>query len=102
MLNQIPSENLKIVVSAIPQKEDNLFIIKYFKRLSNKIHIIVTAQTIDDALDFYKAGADYVLLPMVIGAEQCLNIMQKMNKKEFFELKSEHIEYLQDIHRYLY
>ena len=102
ILKQIPSSNLKIVLSAIPPKEDNLFIIKHFKKLSKNIRVIVTAQRIDDALEFYKAGADYVLLPMVIGAEQCLNMMKKLSKNEFSELKSEHIKYLQDIHRYLY
>lgn len=101
-LKQIPSGNLKIVLSAIPQKDDNLFIIRHFKKVSKEIRVIVTAQRIDDALDFYKAGADYVLLPMVIGAEQCLGMIKKLDKKEFSELKSEHIKYLQDIHRYLY
>jgi Kef-type K+ transport system membrane component KefB len=102
MLKQIPLKDMKIVVSAVPQKEDNLFIIQYFKKISKNIHIIVTAHRIDDAFEFYRAGADYVLLPMIIGAEQCLNIMQKLSKKDFSSMKREHIDYLKDLHGYLY
>jgi Trk K+ transport system NAD-binding subunit len=102
LLNQIPSDNLRIVLSTVPKKEDNLFVIRHFKKVSKNVFVIVTAQKIDEALEFYKAGADYVLLPIIIGAEQCLSMIKKLNKKEFSELKSEHIKYLQDLHRYLY
>lgn len=102
LLSQLPTKDLKLVLSTIPKKDENLFIIKHFKKLNNKIFVIATAQRIDDALDFYKAGADYVLLPIIIGAEQCLGMIKKLDKKEFHSLKAEHIKYLQDLHRYLY
>ncbi len=102
LLSKLPTQNLKLVLSTIPKKEENLFIIKHFKKLSDKIFVVVTAQKIDDALEFYKEGADYVLLPIIIGAEQCLDMIKNLNKKEFHELKREHIGYLKDLHRYLY
>lgn len=102
LLGKIPGKDLNLVLSTVPKKDENLFIIRHFKKVSSKIFVIATAQRIDDALEFYKAGADYVLLPIVIGAEQCLNMIKNLNKKEFHELKSEHIKYLNDLHRYLY
>ena len=33
LLNQIPSSNLRIVLSTVPSKDDNLFIIKHFKKI---------------------------------------------------------------------
>lgn len=102
LLDKLPTQDIRLVLSTIPKKDENLFIIKHFKKLSNKLFVIVTAQRIDDALEFYKAGADYVLLPIIIGAEQCLDMIRKLDKKGFYDLKSEHIKYLNDLHRYLY
>ena len=101
-LDKLSEKDLKIVISTVPRKDDNLLIIKSFKERKPNIFVVATAQKIDEALEFYKAGADYVLLPIIIGAEQCLNMIKNLNKKEFSNLKSEHIKYLQDLHRYLY
>ncbi len=101
-LKKVTTSNLKIVISTVPEKEDNLFLIKYFKTLSNKIFVVVTAQKIDDALEFYEAGADYVIMPAIISAEQSLEVIKKTNKSEFKKLKQEHIKYLKELHNLLY
>jgi Kef-type K+ transport system membrane component KefB len=101
-INQIPSQNLKIILSTVPCKEDNLVIINHFKKVSEDIFVVVTAQIIDDALEFYDAGADYVILPAIISAEQSLDIIKKTNKREFKKFKQEHIKYLKELHRILY
>ncbi len=101
-LNKIPIKYLKIALSTIPSKEDNLLIIKHFKKISDGIFVVVTAQRIDDALEFYDAGADYVIMPAIISAEQSLDMIKKTNKSEFKKLKKDHIKYLKELHRILY
>lgn len=101
-LNQIPVKGLKIVISTIPIKEDNLLLVKHFKKTSPHVFLMMSATRIDDALELYKAGADYVLLPMIVSAEQCVSMIKDLNKKEFYKLKKEHIKYLEDMHKFLY
>jgi Kef-type K+ transport system membrane component KefB len=101
-LNKIPIKYLKIVLSTVPAKEDNLLIIGHFKKISKGIFVVVTARTIEDALEFYDAGADYVILPEVISAEQSLDIIKKTNRSEFKKLKQDHIKYLKELHKVLY
>jgi Trk K+ transport system NAD-binding subunit len=102
LLSQVPAKELKVVISTIPRKEDNLLMIRHFKNVSPHIFLMVSASRIDDALELYKEGADYVLLPMIVSAEQCVNMIKDLNKKEFYKLKKEHIKYLEDMHKFLY
>lgn len=102
LLNQVPAKDFKVVISTIPRKEDNLLMIRHFKKISSHIFLMVSASRIDDALELYKEGADYVLLPMIVSAEQCVSMIKDLNKKEFYKLKKEHIKYLEDMHKFLY
>ena len=64
----------------------------------------MVADRISEALMLYNAGADYVILPQVIGGNKAFDIIKKSrkNKSELKELKKEHLKYLNSIHRILY
>ena len=102
ILNHIQLKQLKVVISTIPTKEDNLLIIRYFKKLSSKVFVAVTAQRIDDALEMYKQGADYVISPLIVSAEYAIEKIIKFNKWQFKKLKKEQIKHLRELHRTLY
>jgi len=98
----LPLDKLKIVISTIPKKEGNILLTEYFKKSHPNTFIAVTASRIDDALELYDAGADYVMLPLVMSAEHSIEMIKKLNKKQFKTLKQEQIKYLRELHRALY
>jgi hypothetical protein len=97
ILNHLPLKKLKVVISTVPRKEDNLLIINYFKKLLPKVFVAVTAQNVDEALNMYKEKADYVMLPFVTTAERSIDMIKKLNKWQFRKLKKEHIKYLREL-----
>lgn len=101
-LEKIPVKDLKVVLSTIPKKEENIVLINYFKKIKPTLFITVKAEKIHDALELYDKGADYVILPQIIGGEQSVEMIKKLNKKEFKKLQDKHIKYLKDLHKVLY
>jgi hypothetical protein len=53
---------------------------KKTKSMNKKTVVIVTAEDIDDALELYKVGADYVILPHMLGGEHISVLLQETAK----------------------
>jgi len=96
--------NAEIAVSTIPDVEDNIALTKKIKDINPKMIVFITADSIDDALELYGAGADYVLLPKVITGELGFNLAKRIlgNKSQIKSIKNEQIKHLKKIHSLLY
>ena len=94
----------EIVISTIPDFEDNFLLINKIRKKNNKALIIVAASRISEALEMYKIGADYVVLPKIMGGEKSASLIKKMKRGDIGlkEIKQGHIKYLQGIHHLLY
>jgi len=96
-LEELNLKKAKVIVSTIPEKEKNLFLLREFKKRNTNI-VILTARQISDALELYKAGADYVILPHFLGGEYVSKMIEKAQanqeiysierKKEIKELRN--------------
>ena len=96
-LEELNLKKAKVIVSTIPEKETNLFLLREFKKRNTNI-VILTARQISDALELYKAGADYVILPHFLGGEYVSKMIEKAQanqeiysierKKEIKELRN--------------
>lgn len=95
-------KDLRIIISTLPRLEDNLLLLKYFKKSKQGLFLALRAERIHEALQLYEAGADYVMVPLVISAEASLGTIEKLSKHDFRKLKAEHIEYLKELHKFLY
>jgi Kef-type K+ transport system membrane component KefB len=102
LFDKIPLQDLKIIISTIPRKDENLELIKFFKKVKPSIFVMVTAEKIHDALALYNGGADYVIVPSIVTGEQSLDMIKRLSKKEFAKIKREHIKYLEELHGFLY
>lgn len=102
ILGKVDVKNIEVMISTIPDLEDNLLLIKKTKKLNSKVLIFVVANRISEALELYKTGADYVILPQIIGGQKAYGIIKKINKSSLKDLKKEHLKYLNSIHRILY
>lgn len=66
-----------LIVSTIPDVEDNLILIKEVKNFKSKAIIIVTALDSKDAKILYAENADYVVLPHLAGGRQLARLLEK-------------------------
>lgn len=65
----------KLVVSTVPDLEDNLLLIQGISHTNPKAKIIVMAYQRDDAKALYDAGADYVVLPYLTGGNHLAKLL---------------------------
>jgi len=79
-------DEVKIVISTISDEilvgTSNLRLIDQMKRIAPKARIIVTAESPSRALEFYKAGADYVYLPNRLAAQHLLIVVERLLRGE--------------------
>ncbi len=97
IIERVNLKKVDLIVSTVPTYEDNLLIIKKTKHVNQKAAIFVTADTIEQALDLYKAGADYVILPHFLGGERVSLLIEetKGNLKTIIRHKHNHIHDLE-------
>jgi len=88
---------VKLVVSTIPDEDLSLFLLRHFKK-----KVIVTAEHVSEALDLYKEGADYVIVPHVLTGELISGVLRKIVKSGFKlgKLKEEHVRHLKGLKVY--
>jgi len=88
-----------MVISTVPKREDDLFIIKKAKDAKKDIIVFATADQVDEALELYDAGADYVILPHILGGEHAALLIEKMNGSltEIVAARKHHIKQLKNI-----
>jgi Kef-type K+ transport system membrane component KefB len=104
ILEKINLKSAEIVVSSIPDFEDNLLLIRKTKKINKKAVVIVVASRISEARDLYNEGADYVILPKLIAGTKATELvkMAKKSKGALSQMKKGHKKYLEDIHHLLY
>jgi len=95
-LEEMKISKAKVIISTIPDKETNLEIIKMIRKNNKKNIIISTAQQIKHSLELYSAGADYVILPQLLGGEHAVDLLEnlKENKDSYLREKEKQIRKL--------
>jgi Kef-type K+ transport system membrane component KefB len=100
----------EIVISTIPDYEDNILLLKKIRRVNKNALIVIVANRIREAISLYKAGADYVIIPQIEGGKKAFEMVRKFKKgggvsegsKIMKDFKREQIKYLNSIHHILY
>ncbi|RME31499.1 hypothetical protein D6789_02530 [Candidatus Woesearchaeota archaeon] len=67
VLGKLKLDQVKLVISTINNHEVNLLLLQRLKREHSHARVIVTSYDAEDALDLYEAGADYVIIPHILG-----------------------------------
>ena len=96
LLRELPLKNLKLVISTVPDLDTNELLIETIKTENPNVIVTVRAHTIDDAMQLYKKGADYVLTPHFLGGEYLARMLSiiKTDKEGYREEKERHIKML--------
>ena len=82
-----------LVVSTIPDVEDNLILVREIKDKKSNAIVIVTAFDSKDAKMLYAENADYVVLPHLAGGRQLAKILEK-DLSDLAILKAKDQQYL--------
>lgn len=87
-------DQAKLVISTIPDAEDNILLLKELKHENRKAKIVMMALDSHDAKLLYKEGADYVILPHLAGGRQIAEIILDNHLDRIEKLKANDIKYL--------
>jgi Kef-type K+ transport system membrane component KefB len=100
VLERLNFKKVKMVISTIPSKRDNILLIRTAKKENKKIIVFVTADHIKEALELYDVGADYVVLPHFLGGHHLSLLIEDFTQdiNKIIEHKIEHIKELNERH----
>ena len=95
-IDAINFKKTELVISTVPEVNQNKLLIKKVKRKNRTALIFVTATDIYEALALYEAGAHYVILPHFLGGERVSYMLRDVFKKKpsITQLRREHIKSL--------
>jgi len=77
-------DKASLVISTVSDPEDVLILLKNIKKFKG-LKVIVAAFEKRDAKEFYREGADYVIMPHVAGGNHLADILIKNNHLELIE-----------------
>jgi len=100
-LQELPLEHAKLTILSITDMEVNSLIVKHLKSINPKIIILVFANSPQDALKLYDAGATYVVWSHHVGVNHLQRLISKLGfQHSAFKLRRE--RELRRLQEYLY
>jgi len=103
ILDRACLEKAKIIVSTIPDVKQNAAMIELIRTNNPKATVYVTAKEIEEALELYEAGANYVILPHFLGGQHTSLLIERFSgdEDELVKIKEAHLgELKRDLERY--
>ncbi len=97
-LEELKVPQAELVVSTVPDLETNLVLLSCAKRGGKGPVVMVVAHRINNALELYEAGADYVILPHFLGGTYAASLVHRFAREavDLKDIREKHIEHLQD------
>ncbi|MBI2136081.1 cation:proton antiporter [Candidatus Woesearchaeota archaeon] len=80
IINKLALENSEVIISTVHDVVSNLHLIKKTREVNKKAIIISAANRIKESLELYEAGADYVVLPHLLGESQVSVVVENFSK----------------------
>lgn len=94
IIGKIDMKKPRIFISTIPDFRGNVRLIRNVRRMNKNATIFVTATTINEALELYEKGADYVIMPHFLGGEHTSYILENLKRENISQRREKHIEEL--------
>lgn len=95
-LEELPIHKAKLIISTLPELDDQKTLTSYLHSQGSKANIICNLYHSDQIDELYKAGADYVMMPHLLGGAWISNILrdEPWTKATFARLHKEQKEEL--------
>jgi len=100
-LKKVELKKLKLIISTIPNFEENLYLLEKVKEVNSAAVVILTASRISETKELYEKGADYVIAPKMLAGDELIDLL-RTGKKGIAKAKKEHLKRMKNIHNLLY
>jgi hypothetical protein len=98
LFEEINLTETKLIISTSPFSSDNMSLIERIKKIDKKIKIIVRAEEDREAVNLYKQGADYVLLPHLLSGKYLGELIKENSSLDNLKtLREKDLEFLSRI-----
>ncbi len=96
VFEKVNPDKVKLIVSSIKNLDINLPLIKQIRSINKKTIVIVVSERIEDALECYKAGANYVIVPNELGGHHITTLIEQhgLDINKFIPIQIKHFEHL--------
>ena len=78
MLSELPLGQVRILVSSVPDYETSELLLAVFRKANPSGVAVVRGQDVNGALNLYAKGADYVILPRLLGSRHAALLIQNL------------------------
>lgn len=78
LLKELDLDAASMIISTVPHVPSNVYLIEHTRTHNEKALIIAVAEQVEDALALYAAGADYVVVPRLVGGEQAAELLERV------------------------
>ena len=97
-LEELHFDKIKMCVSTIPDFKISLLLLKHIRQNNHTAIVILLSHNIDEAIELYKQGASYVMLPHYLSAKHTVHMIDRLgfDKHEFEEEKEKHLAYIKE------
>jgi Kef-type K+ transport system membrane component KefB len=98
MLDGLNLQNVKMVISTVPDIDINLFLIYKLKRLNKKAILIIVSHGIDETKKLYDEGATYAIMPHFAGGNYFSTLISEyeLDLSKFLKERAIQIKYLKE------
>lgn len=100
LMDRVLNYRPRLIISTVPNYDDNMYIIKKVREHGDKITVFLTTNSVSEALEFYKEGADYVIVPHFLGGEKTSVLLEEFVKRDLKDLKIEKEEHIKNLKNY--
>ncbi len=96
ILEKARADKAKLAIITIPEDRIILAVIAKLKKMNPKIRIFTRANFPEDAIKFYEAGADAVIIPEIIAGQKMIKKINDLVKSEekIKKMKEKHLKQL--------
>jgi len=96
ILRLINAKHTQLVISTVPNEEENIILLRHTKQMNPKILVFLTANHLNQALNLYARGADYVIVPHITCGERVSSMLDKVlpNRGMLKEIRNRHLKML--------
>ncbi len=96
VLEELELGRAKLLIITDSDEEDNFHVIKFAREKNFKGPIISTAYWMHDAVRIYEAGADYVVVPELVGGKHASRILAE-SWDDLAKIKKEKAKHFEDL-----
>ena len=98
IIERMQISSARMLISTVPDLYDNLLLIKKAREKNKNLIVILTASQIDDALQLYSSGADYVILPHFLGGQH-ISLMLVDFSSDLSTLMTEKLRHIDELNK---